>query len=88
MKAPPISLVIWDELGALTEPVDGAGVCEDMREKAKERFFRLEGDRRTSGHGLGLRLVNALALLHHSIQLMTDNQPGLRAQFTMPMPDT
>ena len=88
MKDPPKILAKGDELVALIEPEDGAGIAEDFREKVKERFFRTEADRHTSGHGLGLSLVNAVAVLHHGILVLTDNQPGLSAQLTIPMPDT
>jgi signal transduction histidine kinase len=88
MKDPPKILAIWDELVALTEPEDGAGIPEDFREKVKERFFRTEADRHTSGHGLELSLVNAVAVLHHGTLVLTDNQLGPRAQLTIPMPDT
>jgi signal transduction histidine kinase len=57
---------------------DGPGIPADMREKVFERFFRLDDSRTTSGSGLGLSLVRAIADLHGAEIRLEDNQPGLR----------
>lgn len=62
---------------------NGEGIPENMREKAKERFFRLDESRHTSGHGLGLSLVVAVAGLHQGTLSLKDNNPGLRAILTL-----
>lgn len=64
---------------------DGPGIPETLREKVKERFFRLETDRHTPGHGLGLSLVNAAAVLHGGALELASNQPGLLAQLVLPL---
>lgn len=49
------------------EVVDpGPGIPEEFREKAFQRFFRLERSRTTPGTGLGLSLVRAVALIHRA----------------------
>lgn len=63
---------------------DGPGVEEDLRERAKERFFRLDKSRNTVGSGLGLSLVNAVAGLHQGTFTLEDNAPGLRAVLRLP----
>lgn len=61
----------------------GEGVTPDLRDKVKERFFRMDASRHTSGHGLGLSLVNAVAALHHGELLLEDNAPGLKATLVL-----
>lgn len=58
---------------------NGEGIPAELIEKAKERFFRADPSRHTSGHGLGLSLVNAVAGLHHGALTLEDNNPGLKA---------
>lgn len=65
---------------------DGPGVQETEREKVFRRFYRLETSRTTSGSGLGLPLVAAVAELHHICIHLADNQPGLRV--TLQFEDT
>ncbi len=63
----------------------GPGVPSDRREAVFDRFVRLEGSRSTPGNGLGLSLVRAVAKLHGGEVWLEDNDPGLRAVFTLPM---
>jgi signal transduction histidine kinase len=62
----------------------GPGIAEADRPRAAERFFRAESARSTSGSGLGLALVAAVANLHNGHLRLTDNHPGLRAIITLP----
>ncbi len=62
---------------------NGEGIPEMYREKAKERFFRVDESRHTAGHGLGLSLVNAVGVLHQGSLNLEDNAPGLRAVLTL-----
>jgi signal transduction histidine kinase len=62
----------------------GPGISEADRERATERFFRAESARSTSGSGLGLALVSAVAQLHNGTLHLADNHPGLRAIITIP----
>lgn len=73
----------------ITVADDGPGIPEHMREKAKERFFRLDSARTQSGSGLGLALADAVAELHkgHMDLLWTKGPPepkGLKAVLTLP----
>jgi signal transduction histidine kinase len=56
----------------------GPGIPKDLRQKVFQRFFRLDGSRSTSGSGLGLSLVHAVAALHGAEIRLDDNDPGLR----------
>lgn len=59
---------------------DGPGIPVDQRERAKERFVRLDAARSgVPGSGLGLSLVDAVAKLHDGRLELLDNEPGLRA---------
>ncbi len=62
----------------------GAGIPEADRPRATERFFRGEAARSTPGSGLGLALVQAVALLHEGSLLLEDAHPGLRATLVIP----
>src|SRR2546421_8023828 len=57
---------------------DGHGIPECERERVFKRFYRLERSRYTSGNGLGLSLVAAVARLHGARIEMLDNAPGLK----------
>jgi len=62
----------------------GPGISEADRDRATERFFRAESARSTSGSGLGLALVAAVAQLHNGTLRLNDNYPGLRAIISLP----
>jgi signal transduction histidine kinase len=62
----------------------GPGISEADRERATERFYRAESARSTSGSGLGLALVAAVAQLHNGTLRLNDNFPGLRAIISLP----
>jgi signal transduction histidine kinase len=63
----------------------GPGVAPQDRERALQRFVRLEKSRSRPGSGLGLSLVAAVARLHGGSIRLEDNAPGLRAVLTLPM---
>jgi signal transduction histidine kinase len=62
---------------------NGPGIAAEDREKVFRRLYRSEQSRTTSGSGLGLSLVDAIARLHNAKVTLHDNQPGLRAEFAM-----
>jgi len=62
----------------------GPGISDEDRNRATERFFRAESARSTSGSGLGLALVAAVAQLHNGTLMLADNHPGLRATISLP----
>jgi signal transduction histidine kinase len=63
----------------------GPGVAPQDRERALQRFVRLEKSRSQPGSGLGLSLVAAVARLHGGSIRLEDNAPGLKAVLTLPL---
>lgn len=63
----------------------GPGIPDADRARATERFFRGETARTTPGSGLGLALVQAVAVLHGGALQLTDNAPGLAASLHLPV---
>ena len=63
---------------------DGPGIPAAEHQNVFKRFYRLEPSRRTSGNGLGLSLVAAVARLHGVRIEMLDNLPGLRFRLLFP----
>ncbi len=66
---------------------DGAGVPVDERGRIFSRFYRGEASRTTSGNGLGLNLVAAVAGLHRAVISTLDNEPGLVVRVEFPRND-
>lgn len=64
---------------------DGPGIPAAERENVFRRFYRLERERSSPGHGLGLSLVRAIADLHGAAVTVGDNAPGLRVSISFPM---
>lgn len=64
---------------SLTVSDDGIGIPDNEKSKVIERFYRSESSRSTSGVGLGLSLVVAVARLHNGSLQFTDAHPGLNA---------
>lgn len=63
----------------------GPGIAPEQQAEARKRFGRLDAARSTSGAGLGLSLVEAVAHLHHGELTLSDNAPGLRATLSLPI---
>ena len=62
----------------------GPGIPEGDRERAVQRFVRLEQSRSEPGSGLGLSLASAVAHLHGGELRLEDNGPGLTATLVLP----
>jgi signal transduction histidine kinase len=62
---------------------DGSGIPAADRERAQQPFVRLDAAT-TSGSGLGLSLVRAIARLHRGEIELRDNQPGLKVVCSFP----
>ncbi|WP_024574052.1 MULTISPECIES: ATP-binding protein [unclassified Afipia] len=62
----------------------GPGIPEADRQRAVERFVRLEASRTQPGSGLGLSLASAVATLHGGDLRLADSQPGLRVTLVIP----
>lgn len=63
----------------ITVADNGPGIPPEWRERAQERFTRLDESRHTEGSGLGLSLVSAVAAMHGGSLTLEDNAPGLRS---------
>ena len=59
---------------------NGPGIPKAERERATQRFVRLDAARNTPGHGLGLSLVRAVAEAHGGELSLRDAMPGLDAR--------
>ncbi|WP_161594653.1 sensor histidine kinase [Marimonas lutisalis] len=68
----------------LTVGDTGPGIPEAERANVLRRLYRLERSRTTSGNGLGLALVSAIASLHEAELSLADNHPGLRVTLRFP----
>ena len=80
-----VSVRVAPEHVALVVADNGPGVPENMREKVKERFVRMDKARSKPGSGLGLSLVASIAHLHGGELVLEDNAPGLRAILRLPV---
>ena len=63
---------------------DGPGIPATEHEKVFQRLYRLEKSRTTSGNGLGLSLVRAVAELHGAAIAIADRSPGLAISVRFP----
>jgi signal transduction histidine kinase len=86
---PPGCTVRLSVDGAAGEPVltvsdDGPGVPDAERARLFDPFYRLERSRSTTGSGLGLALVQAVARLHRGEASLADASPGLQAKVLFP----
>ena len=63
---------------------NGPGIPPADREKVFQRLYRVDKSRTTSGSGLGLSLVKAIADLHGASVSLGDNRPGLRLILRFP----
>jgi len=59
---------------------NGPGIPAAERDRATQRFIRLDAARSTPGHGLGLSLVKAIADAHAARLELKDAGPGLDAR--------
>lgn len=63
---------------------DGPGIPEPEHDKVFRRLYRLDKSRSTSGSGLGLSLVHAIADLHGARIVLKDMSPGLGVVVSFP----
>jgi signal transduction histidine kinase len=70
--------VVGDREVLVSGDRDLIGIPADEYEHVFKRFYRLEQSRYTTGNGLGLSLVAAVARLHGARIEMLDNAPGLK----------
>ncbi len=81
-----ISISENDEAVRLTVRDDGPGIPAEDRERVFDRFTRLDNarDRDQGGAGLGLPIVRELVRLHQGTVDLSDANPGLRVDLTLP----
>jgi signal transduction histidine kinase len=70
----------------ITVSDNGPGIPLGEHENVFRRFYRLERERSSPGHGLGLSLVQAIADLHGAGVALADNKPGLKVSIAFPRP--
>ncbi len=63
---------------------NGPGVHPSEIQRLFERFYRLEGAREKTGHGLGIPFADAIATLHGAYVEIGDNKPGLNVLIHFP----
>jgi signal transduction histidine kinase len=63
---------------------DGPGVAPEDRDKLFTKFYRAAGHGNTSGAGLGLSLVAAIADLHGAVYQILPSRPGFCVEVTFP----
>lgn len=63
---------------------NGEGIAENQREAVLKPFTRLDASRSVAGSGLGLALVNAIAIRHGASLELADNKPGLCIRVRFP----
>jgi signal transduction histidine kinase len=74
-----------DESVQIAVADSGCGIPLRDKKKAFRRFFRVEASRSEQpGNGLGLSLVMAVIKLHSGEIFLTDNNPGLKVEITLP----
>ena len=69
----------------LTVSDNGPGIPAEERANVFQRLYRLDKSRTTSGSGLGLSLVKAVADLHAADIAIGDNAPGLWISIAFPI---
>lgn len=64
----------------------GQGMTDTALARATDRFWQQNPSRDSSGHGLGLAIVNQVALLHHGTLQLGHNHPkGIIATLRLPL---
>jgi signal transduction histidine kinase len=79
-----VSLTADDTAVAMSVRDNGPGVPEADRERATERFVRLEESRNMPGAGLGLSLAKAVMTFHRGVLQLRDGGPGLEVRMVFP----
>lgn len=79
-----LNLMKRDEEIELAVQDNGAGIADADRQRVLEPFVRLDPSRASTGAGLGLSIVDAIARLHGGRLALEDAKPGLRAVLCLP----
>src|SRR5690606_7535562 len=78
-EAPKVQVSLGrEDDGYVIEVADnGPGIPDEDRDRATERFVRLERSRSQPGSGLGLSLAKAVMEFHHGRLELAGRNPGL-----------
>jgi len=80
-----LSLRRQDDRAILSVADNGPGIPAEERDKVFRRLYRLDKSRTTTGSGLGLSLVKAIADLHSAEIAMGEHHPGLIISIAFPL---
>jgi signal transduction histidine kinase len=80
-----VAVIQRDRVAEMSVSDNGPGIADSEKSKAVERFYRGDASRGTPGVGLGLSLVQAVAKLHGSALVLSDQKPGLRVAIGIPL---
>ena len=80
-----LTVVTAGTLASFAVVDSGPGVPKMDLPRITKRFARLEGSRNTTGYGLGLSLVDAVAKLHNGRLVLASAAPGLSATLELPL---
>lgn len=85
-EKPVVKVALTQDRGGATISVNdnGPGIPEEDRERATERFVRLEKSRTEPGSGLGLSLAKAVMKLHKGTLKIGNADPGLSVELVFP----
>ena len=86
-EAPKVVVSVAEDEGggfALEVADNGPGIPEEDRERATERFVRLEQSRSQPGSGLGLSLARAVMEFHGGRLELSGKNPGLSVRMIFP----
>jgi signal transduction histidine kinase len=85
-EKPAVKVELLDDVGGARIIVtdNGPGIPEQDRDRATERFVRLEVSRSEPGSGLGLSLAKAVMKLHKGVLKIGSANPGLRVELVFP----
>ncbi|OWU86635.1 hypothetical protein ATO6_07615 [Oceanicola sp. 22II-s10i] len=79
-----LTLTVDGDRHVLSLADTGPGMPEDIRATMFDRFTRSARDRETSGHGLGLALVQAIATRHGAKLTLPSSDKGFRIDIAWP----
>jgi signal transduction histidine kinase len=84
--APAVSIALDKADGEVRIVIadNGPGIPAEDRERATERFVRLEASRTQPGSGLGLSLARAVMTFHRGRLELADADPGLEVAMVFP----
>jgi len=81
-----LTLTEQDHAAVLSVADDGPGIPADQRDRAFERFTRLDEARTSGGTGLGLAITREIILRHHgTITIDPSHHPGTRFVVRLPV---